>query len=153
MPKRQRPAVDSAELTSTAKRARYDPPHGRDFYSLPQAEPPPTCKYYLRSFERKKPVNYYQSVLTNSNNSNTSLASAAVAYAAADALKRNAHSYSINGLSGRCSTTSTASTRRRKLEALRNDCNAAMVMTRKRRKQQEQQQLQKAPPKQDVSLV
>ena len=150
MPKRQRPPVDSAELKSAAKRARYDPPHGRDFYSLPQGEPPPTCKYYLRSFERKKPVNYYQSVLTNSNNSNTSLAAAA--YAAADALKRNAHSYSINGLSGRCSTTSTASTRRRKLEALRNDCSA-MVMTRKRRKQQEQLEEQKAPPKQDVSLV
>ena len=157
MPKRQRPPVDSAELKSPSvtKRARYNPPHERDFYSLPgpQGEPQPTCKYYLRSFERKKPVNYYQSVLTNSNNSNTSLAAAAAAaYAAADALKRNAHSYSINGLSGRCSTTSTASGKRRKLEALRNDCNT-MVMTRKRRKQQQQELQQKAPPKQDVSSI
>ena len=143
MPKRQRPAVDSAELKPAAKRARYDPPIERNCFSVPQGEPPHGCKYYLRSFERKKPVNYYQSVLRNSNNSNTSLA------AAVDALKRNAHSYSINGLSGRCSTASTASTRKRKLETLRNDCNA-MVMTRQRRQRHEQQQ---APPKQDVSIV
>lgn len=147
MPKRQRPAVDSAELKSAAKRARYEAPLERNCFSVPQGEPPPGCKYYLRSFERKNPVNYYQSVLTNSNNSNTSLA------AAVDALKRNAHSYSINGLSGRCSTTSTASSRKRKLETLRNDCNA-MVMTRQRRQRQEQRLLQqKAPPKQDVSLA
>jgi hypothetical protein len=147
MPKRQRPAVDSAELKSAAKRARYDPPLERNCFSVPQGEPPPGCKYYLRSFERKKPVNYYQSVLTNSNNSNTTSLAAAV-----DALKRNAHSYSINGLSGRCSTASTASTRKRKLETLRNDCST-MVMTRQRRQRQEQRLQQKAPPKQDVSLV
>ena len=142
MPKRQRPPVDSAELKSpsmTTKRARYNPPHERDFYSLPQAGPAPTCKYYLRSIEHRKPVNYYQSVLSNSNTANAP----AVAYATADVLKRNAHSYSINGLSGRCSTTSTTSGRRRKLEALRNECNST-VMTRKRRKQQEL-------PEQDVS--
>ena len=150
MPKRQRPAVDSAELKSAAKRARYDPPLERNCFSVPQGEPPPGCKYYLRSFERKKPVNYYhQSVLTNSTNSNTTATSLA---AAVDALKRNAHSYSINGLSaGRCSTASTASTRKRKLETLRNDCNS-MVMTRQRRQRQEQRMQQKAPPKQDVSL-
>lgn len=150
MPKRQRPAVDSAELKSTAKRARYDPPLERNCFSMPQGEPPPGCKYYLRSFERKKPVNYYQSVLTNSNSSNTTTSLAA----AVDALKRSAHSYSINGLSGRCSTASTASTRKRKLETLRSDCNS-MVMTRQRRQRQRQEQRmqQKAPPKQDVSLV
>ena len=131
MPKRQREAVDSAELKSPSviKRARYNPPHERDFYSLPQAGPAPTCKYYLRSFEHRKPVNYYQSVLSNSNSGNTQLP-----YDVTDALKRNAHSYSINGLSSRCSTASTTSGRRRKLETLRNECNSTMV-TRKRRKQ------------------
>lgn len=151
MPKRQRPPVDSAELKSATKRSRRDPPrqHERDFYSLPQSESEPTCKYYLRSLERKKPVNFYQSVLTNSNNSNTSLAMAA----SADALRRNAHSnsYTVKRLSGRCSTTSTASSRRRKLESLRNDCNV-MVMTRKRRKQQQEEQ-EKVLSKQDVSLA
>lgn len=144
MPKRQRPAVDSAELESpsmTTKRARYDapPPHERDFYSLPQAGSAPTCKYYLRSFEHRKPVNYHQSVLSNSITANAP----PMNHAISDSLKRNAHSYSINGLSGRCSTTSNASSRRVKLEALRNECNSTVV-TRKRRKQQE-------PPKQDVS--
>ena len=144
MPKRQRPAVDSAELKSPSmipKRARYDlpPPHERDFYSLPQAGPAPTCKYYLRSFEHRKPVNYHQSVLSNSITANAPLMN----HATSGSLKRNAHSYSINGLSGRCSTTSTASSRRIKLEALRNECNSTAV-TRKRRKQQ-------GPPKQDVS--
>lgn len=144
MPKRQRPTLDSAELKSPAvtKRARYNPPHERDFYSLPQGGPAPTCKYYLRSSEHRKQLNYHQSVLSNSNTGNASSIAAAAAYAAAGALKRNAHSYSINGLSGRCSNTSTASGRRRKLEALRNDCNATTV-TRKRRKQ--------APVKPDVS--
>ena len=130
MPKRQRPeAVDSAELKSPSltKRPRYNPPHERDFYSLPQAGPAPTCKYYLRSFEHRKPVNYYQSVLSNSNSSNTQLS----AFNAADALKRNAHSYSINGLSGRCSTASTASGRIRKLDSLNN----STIVTRKRRQQ------------------
>ena len=133
MPKRQRPAaVDSAELKSPSltKRPRYNPPHERDFYSLPQAGPAPTCKYYLRSFEHRKPVNYYQSVLSNSNSGNTQL----TAFETADTLKRNAHSYSINGLSGRCSTTSNASGRRRKLDSLRNECNSTIV-TRKRRQQ------------------
>ena len=145
MPKRQRPAaVDSAELKSPSvtKRARYNPPLERDFYSLPQAGPAPTCKYYLRSFEHRKPVNYYQSVLSNSNTGNTQ---PPLTYAAADNLKRNAHSYSINGISNRCSTTSTTSTRRRKLEALRDECNST-VQTRKRRKQA-------ATSKQDVSWV
>ena len=142
MPKRQRPAVDSAELKSPSvtKRARYNPPLERDFYSLPQAGPAPTCKYYLRSFEHRKPVNYYQSVLSNSNTGNAQ----PLVYATADTLKRNAHSYSINGLTNRCSTTSTTSTRRRKIETLRDECNSTM-QTRKRRKQ--------AASKQDVSCV
>ena len=112
------------------KRPRYDLRYGqvREFCSLPQYDKQPCQhKYHLRPFDhRKPPTNYFVSkkelhtlpaIATRgrvcANNQNSTLVNGS-------GVKRNAHSYSINGhVAGRCSNSSTASGRQRTLQVLK----------------------------------
>lgn len=85
-----------------AKRPRYDYLHERECVSLPQQE---ACchKYYLRPYEHCRPVELYGCRNPFDHDQ-------------PDLCRRNAHSYSLNG--HRCSNSSTASGRKRKLEGM-----------------------------------
>lgn len=113
---------------NATKRPKYDLRCAptRDWCSLPQYDQQPCQhKYHLRPFDHRKPVNYFgpkQSIsklpdkpVTRSGGictKNRTIAEGVL-------IKRNAHSYSINGHIARCSNSSTASGRQRTLQALK----------------------------------
>jgi len=89
------------------KKARYE--HERDFYSLPQfTKPIYQHRYELRS---TKPIDYSQSSRVRSSNQAKPVADIRKPY---QIVTRNAHSYSINALTARCSNSSTVSARNKK---------------------------------------
>lgn len=106
------------------KRPRYDLRTGqaRECCSLPQYDKPPCQhKYHLRPFDHRKPTtNHLTSKKPiHSKLAPTSKAKGGVCTKVDGDLKRNAHSYSINGHIARCSDSSTASGRQRVLQALK----------------------------------
>lgn len=147
MSKRRRQDTENKKVEDAAstKRTQYELQHGRDYFSLPQYDKP-VCqhKYHLRSFEHRKPVNYYS--ITHSSltaNSFVSLPNrnhtAATNPNSVNDVRRNAHSYSINGHTKRFSNSSSVSSRKRKLEVLKNDTVAAVVKKRKQVSKEQQE--------------
>ena len=129
----------------TTKRTRYD--YDRDFYSLPQFNKPMNHhRYYLRSYEHRKPVDYcnfsQSSKVSSTQTKHTTQACSHITNQTSyPVITRNAHSYSINAaLATRCSNSSTASGRRRpkqqtlKKELVTEVSNAPLVNLRPRRK-------------------
>ena len=112
---------DYNAVNVSTKRPRYDLRTGqvRQCCSLPQYEKQQSCqqhKYHLRPFDHRKPTNHYTSKQSTHIRAPTK-AKGSIKKGDGD-LKRNAHSYSINGIA-RCSNSSTASGRRRVLQALK----------------------------------
>lgn len=108
-------AVDVA-----TKRPRYDLRTGqvRQCCSLPQYDQQPCQhKYHLRPFDHRKPTNHV--VSKQSVHRLATRAKGGTHLNSKMDLKRNAHSYSINGHMARCSDSSTASGRQRALQALK----------------------------------
>lgn len=99
MSSRRRPRDENNVSYHATKRPRYDYMHKRDYVSLPQQEVF-HHKYYLRPYEHRRPIEMYGCGGHNE-----------------PVCRRNAHSYSLNG--HRCSNSSTASSRKRKLEGLK----------------------------------
>ena len=137
---------DEIDLNApSTKRTRYD--YERDFYSLPQYNKPMNHhRYYLRSYEHRKPVDYcnfsQSSKVKSTQSKPTPQACAHITNQTSHPIvTRNAHSYSLNAaLATRCSNSSTASGRRRlKQQALKKELvaevsNAPLVNLRPRRK-------------------
>ena len=129
--KRQRRDLEDPPLkdfNAINKRSRYDLRYGqvRDCCSLPQYDKQPCQhKYHLRPFEHRKPVKYLaptQSInsiseVTTRGGICANIPSSVVI--SSDDIKRNAHSYSINGRVTRCSDSSTASGRQRVIQSLK----------------------------------
>ena len=120
------PALKEYNAVDAMKRPRYDLRTGqvREYCSLPQYDKQP-CQhqYHLRPFDHRKPINYFltkqrsiHKLATKKGGVCTNLNSKLVD---GEDLKRNAHSYSINGHVARCSDSSTASGRQRALQALK----------------------------------
>ena len=104
MAQRRQRTKDEDIHAPSAKRARYD--HERDFYSLPQYNKPSYHhRYELRS---TKPIDYCQSSRVKSSSNAKPSTEIPKPY---QIVTRNAHSYSINALTTRCSNSSTASAR------------------------------------------
>jgi hypothetical protein len=107
----------------STKRPRYDLRTGqvRECCSLPQYDKPPCQhKYHLRPFEHRKPTNHIVSSRPVHNIAAPQTGRRTCVKKLTGDLKRNAHSYSINGhITTRCSNSSTASGRQRVLEALK----------------------------------
>lgn len=149
MSKRKRTGAENKKIEDvpSTKRTRYELQHERDYFSLPQYDKP-ACrhKYHLRSFEHRKPVNYYSysSLAANAYVSlqNRNHPAATNPNAVADIARRNAHSYSINGHAKRFSSNSSSiSSRKRTLEALKKEPVPSVAKKRK----------QVAEQKEDVS--
>ena len=135
--KRQRrdledPALKDYNAINNTKQPRYDLRYGqsRDCCSLPQYDKQPCHhKYHLRPFDHRKTLNCKPPPVPEfatrgglcTNNQNSTVVDKS------GVLKRNAHSYSINGHLARCSNSSTASGRQRTLKALQKS-----VTTRKK---------------------
>lgn len=126
--KRQRRDLEDPPLKNSnsinTKRPRYDLRYGqvRECCSLPQYDKQPCQhKYHLRSFEHRKPVNYFGPKQSINNLSEIATRSGICARSRGSAvlpndIGRNAHSYSINGHIARCSNSSTTSGRQRNLQ-------------------------------------
>ena len=153
MSKRRRQDAENkkAEDTDSVKRTCYKMHDERDFISLPQYDKP-VCqhKYHLRSFEHRKPVNYYSDTRSSLTANSTVVSlpnrnhTAATNPNSVNDIRRNAHSYSINGHTKRYTNSSSVSTRKRKLEAQKKETAAVAA---KKRKQVPKEQ------KEDVSLL
>lgn len=127
--KEDHPALRDYNAAVDAKRPRYDLRTGqvRECCSLPQYDKQPCPhKYHLRPFDHRKPSNYFASKSKLGISSTTTTSSSGkkegrnhTSKGISAAVKRNAHSYSINGHLARCSNSSTASGRQRALQALK----------------------------------
>ena len=131
---------------NATKRPKYDLRYApaRDYCSLPQYDKQPCQhKYHLRPFDHRKPLNYF-----GSKQSIPKLPDSAVtkgsgvctknrSIAESVSIRRNAHSYSINGHIARCSNSSTASGRQRTLQALKKGTAATATSEKKSGNQQE----------------
>lgn len=125
--KRQREVEDTALKDFNSKRPHYDLRHNnhmRQCCSLPQYDKRPCQhKYHLRPFEHRKPCHFFglkhalhstYPVGGNGDNNNICMK---IKRSTDNDLRRNAHSYSINGHMARCSNSSAASGRQRTLKA------------------------------------
>ena len=123
--RRRKRKFDEETVTSNTKRPRYD--YNRDFYSLPQYDKPIyQHKYDLRSFEHRKPVDYYScSQSSHTQSTRTKPQSLVCTHITNQTLHpfvgRSAHSYSINALNTRFSNSSTGSGQKCKQQTLRKD--------------------------------
>lgn len=130
--KRQRRELEDPHLKEYnaigSKRPHYDLRYGqvRECCSLPQYDKQPgQHKYHLRPFEHRKLDSYIGSkqsihTVTSSNQKvyTASNQNFVIANGSSD-VRRNAHSYSLNGYVARCSNSSTASGRQRTIQALK----------------------------------
>lgn len=118
---------DYNALDVAVKRPRYDLRTGqvRECCSLPQYDKQPCQhKYHLRPFDHRKPNNNHAISKESVRKLAATRAKGGVctklkSEIVKEDLKRNAHSYSINGHVSRCSDSSTASGRQRVLQALK----------------------------------
>ena len=120
--------------TNATKRLKYDlrcpnkyDLQMRDCCSLPQYNKPYQHNYHLRPFDHRKPGT--KQSLHKPPDSAVTRGSGVCAKTRTIAegviIRRNAHSYSINGHMARCSNSSTASGRQRTLQALKKGAVAA----------------------------
>ncbi len=115
-----------------AKRPHYDlrTNHIRQCCSLPQYDKRPCQhKYHLRPFEHRQPANYIgmkQAFCSSAYQDGRRKADVCPKFSTESDLKRNAHSYSVNGHIARSSNSSTASGRLRTLQALKKSAAAAV---------------------------
>ncbi len=118
---------------NATKRPKYDLRCApvRDCCSLPQYDKQPCQhKYHLRPFDHRKPINYFgpkpslSKVPDNPVTRSSGVCTKHRTIAEGVSIRRNAHSYSINGHMARCSNSSTASGRQRTLQALKKETAA-----------------------------
>ena len=122
---RKRPREEGGETPLkdlNAKRPHYDlrQNHMRQCCSLPQYDNSRyQHKYHLRPFEHRQPGNYFGLKQALCSTYQGERKDVCVKISTESDLKRNAHSYSVNGHIARSSNSSTASGRLRTLQALK----------------------------------